>query len=131
MSLLLRLSVFQLVVADHFPENSRDTQPIVMAYLSLNFFMVGLTFLTLSLITININSSKCKITNRRQRRILFEIPSRLLCANKYTTNKEHYEQNHNLEPNSTMQPAKESNGNVETTDNKWFSRSENDKGVLT
>ena len=122
-SLLLGLSVFQLVVADHLPENSRDKQPLLMAYLSLNFVMVGLT-LFLTLVTININSSKCKITNRRLRRILLEIPSRLLCANRYITDKECYEQNHNLEPNSTRQQAKESEGNVENTVSMWFSSNE-------
>lgn len=126
-SLLLGLSVFQLVVADHLPANSRDKQPLLMAFLSLNYVMVALT-LFLTLITININSSKCKITNRRLRRILLDIPSRLLCVNNSIINKECYEQNHNLEQNSTVQLAKESNGNVATTDNMWFSRSENDEG---
>ena len=70
-SLLLGLTVFQIVVEDTLPETSSDERPLLMKYLSMNFVIVGLT-LFLTVITLAVHSSPYKITNRRLKHFLLQ-----------------------------------------------------------
>ncbi len=81
-SLLLGLSVFQLVVADQLPDTSQG-QPLLKTYLSMNFIMVGVS-LFLNLITVTVNSSQLKIKHPGARRVILNLPSRSLCIGSIT-----------------------------------------------
>ena len=79
-SLMLGMTVFQFVIADTLPETSRSKQPLLSAFLLINLVMVGVTVF-LTLVTVTIHSSRCRIKNQRVRTFLVGILPSLLCVN--------------------------------------------------
>ena len=77
-SLLLGLTVFQIVVEEALPETSSDDRPLLMKYLSMNFFVVGLT-LFLTVVTQAVHSSQHKITKPRLKHFLLRVLPNILC----------------------------------------------------
>ena len=77
-SLLLGLTVFQIVVEDTLPETSSNDRPLLMKYLSMNFIIVGLT-LFLTVVTLAVNSSQYKITKPRLKHFLLRVLPNILC----------------------------------------------------
>ena len=78
-SLMLGLTVFQLVIADTLPETSGNRQPLMSTYLLFNLIMVAV-ILMLTLVSITVHSSRRKITSRRLRKFLFEVLPSLFCV---------------------------------------------------
>ncbi|XP_072039415.1 neuronal acetylcholine receptor subunit beta-3-like [Amphiura filiformis] len=80
-SLMLGLTVFQLVVADTLPETSSDKQPLLSTFLLFNLMMVA-TILTLNVVTITVHSSRRKLKNRRLQMFLLDLLPNLFCVYK-------------------------------------------------
>ena len=83
-SLLLGLTVFQIVVEDTLPETSSDDRPLLMKHLSMNFIIVGLT-LFLTVINLAVHSSRYMITKHRLKHFLFRILPNILCITTFDT----------------------------------------------